>query len=265
MLFDAYCRFTIPQETFIFKEVYHYRIIYNEMISWWDKFSIKLINYYNLLFALKEFPKVYEYYCLLRLLKVFEKMHYTYNLKELLDGLNKNDDYSGKIVLVSQFSSLRITIFYEAKIYYNHKKKTEHDLLRIKPPSRIHPWNYFWPDYLIKYEFLQDNKTFYGIFDAKFSTLSTLRKEHTIEKISYKYLHLISNIKRKVIPISYVWILYPADKETIECDQIPSNNDITPYPSIGLFTLSPAVDDQSFMNLINRLEEIIITMEIEEA
>ena len=182
-----------PKYTHIFKNIVHYRKIYlliNEFLEI-KKYDFKSNN---MLVRVEKLNKVFEYYCLLKLLRSMKSLGY--ELKE------SSKIYQGKIndyyILTDTMNQFTIELFYEPLIYSDPKRNNMFNLYRAGKKN-----NYLTPDYLIALRNNNSNKVVYGILDAKYSSINTVR-DHYMSKCMDKYLHDLTVYKSQINSVVFL-------------------------------------------------------------
>ena len=125
--------------------------------------------------------------CLARLRSV-SKIYEFVVLFKLIDYLSENNwsvihtDWSSQLefvpsVVIFERENITLTLNYEIKIHPYHALHTKHlDLVDIKHSTLRGEHDYWCPDFLLKLE--TNDKTVYLVFDAKYSTASSVKKYH---------------------------------------------------------------------------------------
>jgi hypothetical protein len=235
-----------------FRNVKHYRAIFeiaNEWIEKYRKYSLFGDTY---LIRLKSLPKIYEFYCLIRVLKSFYSLGYI--LKDIKketygeDSIELNNIY----ILENPNLDFKATIFYEPIIDYRPEKNKYIELYKLKKGGR---YTFYKPDFIIKLD-TKYKESIYGILDAKYSRKDIIQK-YQINKLTMNYLHLIGSTKGPILPVAFLYMLYPGEGDYIENEQ-STYDDRAVYPRIGTIKLSPEVREYDFENITNQLHNYLI-------
>lgn len=248
---DEERNFGRPKFTHVFRNIYHYRTIYDLLIQWWDDFRGYSLEQEKYLMRLKKLSKLYEYYCLLKIVTTLDKLGYK---KVLFDHVNYSLDYESedtelmnKYIFTSKTNDSTITLYYEPIIYHTPSKNTEFNLYKLN-------CTHLCPDFLIKYTHNDTNRTLYGIFDSKYSNLDNSKnRTKYILDTTFKYLHQIGSPTSMFTPILFLWLLYPSKYglKKIEEQKVIPNTYVLPY--IGSYSISPDVEENEIVKFFRDL------------
>lgn len=191
---------SIPKSSAIFKAVPQYNRIYTKIIQWY-KFGIYDLTKEKYMLSFIKISQIYESYLLSKFINYFKKHGFIMNPPRLCEyPIRKKWKYQNtKINNTFVFSdeTQRITLYYQPVIYdkdcssINGIELYRNNTISISnDDEKERNGHYYVPDYLIKCE--RDNCVKYIIFDAKFSSLSTVRYYY-VPNLSYKYLFSISS------------------------------------------------------------------------
>lgn len=252
-----------PNLTHTFRNIPHYRTVFELIIKWLDYGDYDLSGELYL-FRLKKLNKIYEYYCILRILSSLEEIgfglksqrRFKYHVGEN-DGITFTEDQeiNNTFELVSTDGSVFLTLYYEPKIFSDLSKNGNgiDELFRVDTYN-----NFYYPDFLIKLLMKDTNKTAYCIFDAKYQNFDRVR-EIELSRTCMKYIHGIATKDSVFNKIIYLWLFYPMAHERRKycLNKCSTNHSKKVFPDLGIFALSPDVSKRS---LTEFLEDVIKNM-----
>jgi len=172
------CVVTKPNYTHIFKHLIHYRRIFLHITEF---FEIKRYDFRtnNMLVRVEKLSKIFEYYCLLKLLNSLETLGYKVIDSNRLYQSKINDYY----MLADSIGEYSIELFYEPLIYSEPSKNDKFNMYRAGRSN-----NYLSPDYVIALKNIRQDSVVYGVIDAKYSSVGTVR-DYYMSNCMEKYLH----------------------------------------------------------------------------
>ncbi len=200
---------SFPRKTSTFCEIKPYAQVF-ELIVHWFQYGEYSLEKERLILQVKTLDKLFEYYCLLRLLKlladngyqkaVVEKPVYKHSYS-LADGYYQNEKDVANTYMLSN-DGVSVTLYYQPVISAV-RFENNLTLYRTTRPPYYKP-NYYTPDFVLKFSSAEHNEE-YIIFDAKFSSRSSIQKYHlpeVIRKYSCEFAVAADNPAPKM-----VWIL----------------------------------------------------------
>ena len=252
--------FVPPQPSAVLISVRAYRLIYEQIIRWFQ-FGMYDFRGEDFILPMLRSDKIYEYYVLLKLYNYILSKGYSLQSSNwysyTISGFPSNytNPYELKTLNTFQFyseeTSTEITLYYEPIIYKGKSKnvgENEIGLFRNMSYSfrdgenRRFTGGHYFPDYVIKIQ--QEGHCRYIILDAKFSKRNTT-KENYLCKLLYRYLISISTIVPEDSLLGLVIINGKSDgtEDTVEniYDQTPNHREI--YPFANILTLTETQDE----------------------
>lgn len=200
-----------PSPTPVYLEIYHYRKVFELMLSWFGNSEHHLPSKAPLL-HFSSADAIYEYYCLLNICDIlvelgFEEQtdrrtHYLYSVNhENFSNTEVDNTY------YFQKEGCKVTLYYQPIVYSGYSDTTnEIGLFRTDS-------SYYSPDFIIKRE--DKSGVTYSILDSKWRKQSTLldkRNEGGLVDTVYKYVYSILDI-HTFQPVSFFWLLQGKDEE----------------------------------------------------
>lgn len=246
-------RFRLPHSTPVFSGYRHYNIAFQCMVEWWVGYRDFLLEGEQYILRLKKVSKIFEFYCLVNLINGIQAQGYLLTRNERFNYEEKEPLINNIYAFQSKYTNTTITLFYEPKIYSNPSRNKEFDLYKLK---RNEYYDYFVPDFLVKYESKDYPRSLYGILDAKFSTLKTVRKI-TIKEVAYKYLLQIGSTSSHFNPILYMWLMYPGESKSIVYEQKGENVQSIIYPSLAMVPVNPESGTKHMQHIVRILNQKI--------
>lgn len=221
--------FQIPSPSTILTSVRSYRLIYEQIIRWFQ-FGIYDFSREDFILPMLQSNKLYEYYVLLKLYNYFERKGFhvydtkdhkydeQYDADRLIYATSENT-----FLFKNETTSTDLTLYYEPIIHGGKNKRVGENNVGLfrnlsfafedkpndKSKWKITQSNYYHPDYVIKIR--KGDHCHYIILDAKFSDIQTVRK-YSVRKLLYKYLISLSTIDSKDELIGLVIINGKSDK-----------------------------------------------------
>lgn len=252
-----YCRpqerFILPHSTPVFSGYRHYNIAFQCMMEWWVGYRDFLLEGEQYILRLKKVSKIFEFYCLVNLIYGIQAQGYLLIQSERFNYGENEPLVNNIYTFQSKYTNTTITLFYEPLIYSNPSKNKAFDLYKLK---RNEYYDYFAPDFLIKYESKDYPRSLYGILDAKFSTLKTIRKI-TIKEVAYKYLLQIGSTSSHFNPILYMWLMYPGESKSIVYEQKGESVQSVIYPSLAIVPINPKFGTKHMQQVVGTLNQKI--------
>lgn len=164
-----------------------YRIIFEELTRWYS-YGMPVINneiINTFLSKIKSVPKLFEYFVLFKIHEILQNYSW-FCQDDIINLLIYSDCCS--INFTDDKSSI-LQLFYEPVIKPYSMSETKHlDLVDLDLAHRNEnqQYKYYLPDFVFKYQ-LNNGSVFYIILDAKFSTLSTIRRYKVLDDLIKKY------------------------------------------------------------------------------
>lgn len=189
---------SLPIFTPVFRSVNIYRNIY-QLINDWFLLGNYDLGIEELLLSFITTSKIYEYFCLTKLLNCLENYH-SWILTEQKRFVYP---YAGDNYINTRYNNCfvfkketkRLTVYFQPVIYGNNSGINEIKLFRNTSTNshfgNVYEGSKYTPDYLLKYD--TDNHSEYMVLDAKFSTVSSIKK-YQLQELVYKYLFSISTL-----------------------------------------------------------------------
>ncbi|MEQ8155909.1 MAG: nuclease domain-containing protein [Clostridiaceae bacterium] len=240
-------KFISPRFTPIFRNILHYRTIFEVMSLWWEDYRTYSFAGEEYMMRLKQLSKIYEYYCLLKLILGIKKIGYELN-ENFREDETVFDLVSGKYSayhFINKNLDTKLTLYYEPKISGSLADNVEfNDLYVLKSRS-----SYLTPDYMLKFEYGGEIR--YGILDAKHTYEKSVEQKY-LPDTTLKYLHGIASVKNQ-ISVLLMWLLYPHTNgyKEIAVQRPIINHNV--YPSVGIFSVCPDVKEQDVTRFIYRI------------
>jgi hypothetical protein len=252
-----------PRFTHSFRNIPHYRAIFEDIIQWYDygTYDLRVDNY---LFKLIKLSEIYEYYCLIKLLKLFKGKGYYVKENKYVDArMYNSQNYSESrqkinnlIVLKNSLGTTEITIYYEPLISYKTLQLYDIDLYAISG-------GYYKPDFLFKIKHKDHSNVVYGIIDAKFSYFDMV-KDVYLKDVCFKYLQGIGSTQSHFSPILFLYITYSL-KKGIEMYNLQQMNRFPKvFPQVGVICLNPYTSEETLEHLIASITNIAETVFINQ-
>lgn len=246
---------TIPRYTFTFRQRYHYRQCFNQMVKWFESGKYDLLTS-EYLFKLKKLSKIFEYYSLLKIQSAIEMNGCGLIKSEKIEFNTKNvtpDINNYYVYTQNDNHSVKIEVYYEPYIYsdkigngidlYSTGYKILDGMKRDK----------FWtPDFLIKISI--ENKAVYYILDSKFSSFDTVKKYRMSELIN-KYIVSIASMNQYHSQVLGLWAIYPSvQSNSLNLKKNYVNSQKESLPIMEICSLE--IEENSMVNLIRKMVDI---------
>lgn len=205
-----------PRLTNIFKTIMPYRLIYQQILKWYQCGNYNFAKT-DLVLSFITLSKIYEYYCLLKLNVNLEK---TFGFTRIASYTNKYDGISQQYYRNTKYNNTfvyksgdtRLIVYYQPVVYGQVSNKKRNNIMLYRNTTisisyklynciqsdnddndKKNTGTFYTPDFIIKTE--NDGKSRYYIFDAKFSTLKNV-KEYQLPLLIYKYFFSISTLNK---------------------------------------------------------------------
>jgi hypothetical protein len=150
-----------------------YRRLFEQLHEWYKLGNPTLNNRHHLV-KLRTISKIYEFVVFFKLIDFLHEKNWITTTTEWQSDL----EFVPSTVIFLR-DNLRLTLQYETKIYPFAEDDTQHfDLVDTQHVNAEWKYNYWCPDFVLKAENLDNEKTFYIILDAKYSTASTIQSIH---------------------------------------------------------------------------------------
>ena len=260
--------FAPPQPSAILISVRAYRLVYEQIIRWFQ-FGMYDFRGEDFILPMLRSDKIYEYYVLLKLYNYILSKGYSfqradsYNYK--ISGFLSNctNPYNLTTLNTFQFkngdTSTELTLYYEP-IIYNGKDsdvgENEVGLFRNMSYSfeDKRKGSHYYPDYVIKIQRAEYCE--YIILDAKFSKRNST-KEFYLRKLLFKYIISISELNPEDSLLGLIIVNGKADwtEDTIEdiYDWTPNHREIRPFAKILTLTETQDKNFQLHEDLMDQL------------
>lgn len=196
--------FQVPIPSTILISVRPYRLIYEQIVRWFQ-FGIYDFSREDFILPMLQSNKLYEYYVLLKLLKYIQMKgykiqhkcihNYKYQSSSFFNTLNPGNIKSNNtFILWNDDASTEITLYYEPVIHSGISKNVgENELFLFRNMSfsykKGETGRNYCPDYVLKIK--KQSHSYYIIMDAKFSGQRSV-KEYYMRELLYKYILSIS-------------------------------------------------------------------------
>ena len=251
---------TLPRKTSTFREIKPYIQIF-EIIVRWFKYGEYSLEKEKLILQVKTLDKLFEYYCLLRLLKLLanngfqkanmEKPVYKFNYK-LADDYYDNEKDVANTYILSNNNGLMVTLYYQPVIS-SIGFENNLTLFRTTKPYHLRP-NYYTPDFVLKFSSSDHNEE-YIIFDAKFSSRTTIR-DYSLQDVIRKYSCEFSTTSNSRA-VKMVWILQGRVKNNENSIWYYHNSSLAslyhPFTTYGIVPINTTLDiEQQLWNEIKK-------------
>lgn len=265
--------FAPPQPSAVLISVRAYRLIYEQIIRWFQ-FGMYDFSGEDFILPMLRSDKIYEYYILLKLYNYI--MSKGFSLQEAISYSYKNpgfhlshtNPFGLKTLNTFQFknvnASIELTLYYEPIIYNgksNNVGENKVELFRNMSYSfrdgeykGFNTGSYYCPDYVIKVQ--RAGHCQYIILDAKFSKRNTT-KENYLCKLLYRYIISISAIDQEDSLLGLVIVNGKSDgtEDVVEdiYNRVPDHREILPFAKILTLTETQDENLQLHENLIDQL------------
>ncbi len=252
--------FQVPIPSTILISVRPYRLIYDQIVRWFQ-FGIYDFSREDFILPMLQSNKLYEYYVLLKLFEYIQTKGYQIQSKDLYKYKYQNSALFntvnlGKIKSNNTFvfwrddTSIELTLYYEPVIYSGISKNVGENALSL---FRNISFSYkkgetgknYCPDYVLKIK--KESCSYYIILDAKFSSQRSV-KEYYIRELLYKYILSISTIDQQDALLGL--IVVNGKSNELEDSDLPINiydqvsDGQTVHPFAKMITLTENQEDQ---------------------
>lgn len=249
----------IPKPTAIFMSVPQYSKIF-VVISQWFSFGIYNFAKENYMLSFIKISALYESYVLAKFIRYFkshgfeqvEATRCQYPVPQRWQY--KNTDC--KNTFVFEAPGKHITLYYQPVIYDSDRSNVNGvGLYRNNTISLNHDnsderrGRYYVPDYVVKAEV--NGSEHYIILDAKFSTLTTVKKDY-IADLSFKYLFSISTIAEHK-PVNGLCIVYGQCGESNGLQSVYDKQLAAISPFAEMLPLMEKINDANHESSIQRI------------
>jgi len=271
--------FAPPQPSAVLISVRAYRLVYEQIIRWFQ-FGMYDFSGEDFILPMLQSDKIYEYYVLLKIYNYIRNNGYS--LQSSVPYIYKNpgfhlscaNPYSLKTLNTFRFkhkeTATEITLYYEPIIYNGKSSNVGENkvgLFRNMSYSfqdgenrNFSKGSYYYPDYVIKIQ--RAERCQYIILDAKFSKRNTT-KENYLCKLLYRYIISISAIDPEDSLLGLVIVNGKSDgtEDVVEdiYDRAPDHREICPFAKILTLTETQDENLQLHKNLIDQLLQRFIT------
>lgn len=266
--------FAPPQPSAVLISVRTYRLVYEQIIRWFQ-FGMYDFSGEDFILPMLRSDKIYEYYVLLKFYNYIISKGYSFQSAAPHSYKNPGfhssyaNPYGLKTLNTFQFkdgeTSTELTLYYEP-IVYNGKNSNvgENKVGLFRNMSYSYQdrekGSYYCPDYVIKIQ--RSEHCQYVILDAKFSKRNTT-KENYLSKLLYRYIISISTIAPEDSLLGLVIVNGKSDGtgDVVEdiYDRTPDHREIHPFAKILTLTETQDKNLQLHENLIDQLLQEFIT------
>lgn len=266
--------FVLPQPSAVLISVRAYRLIYEQIIRWFQ-FGMYDFSGEDFILPMLRSDKIYEYYVLLKIYNYIENKGYSllsatpYSYKKTGFHSSFANPYGLKTLNTFQFknenTSIELTLYYEP-IVYNGKNSNAGENKVGLFRNMSYPYqdgkdgSYYYPDYVIKIQ--RSEHCQYVILDAKFSKRNTTKANY-LSKLLYRYIISISTIDPEDCLLGLVIVNGKSDGTADVVEDIynrtPNNREIRPFAKILTLTETQDENLQLHENLIDQFLQEIIT------
>lgn len=243
----------IPKSTNIFRKIRHYKLCYECIAKWFEmgNYSLEHLDY---LFKLKTLSRIFEYFCLLKLQYAIEKNEYIFQSADRVGEIDElNDEHSINNIYKFSNGKYNLKLLYEPIIF---KQKLYSDLNLYSTGYNFSKrcWNDYWtPDFIIELEC--NDRRYYMILDAKYSTLKNVR-QYYIPELILKYGTQIASKDKYYSDVIAIGAIYPNDGNKIFYYKKESN--ISNRKSLPIyFSMAIEKGDNGDTALSNHLNKLI--------
>ncbi|HAQ39476.1 MAG TPA: hypothetical protein DCM73_00610 [Clostridiales bacterium] len=248
-----------PEPTAILLSVPQYRQIYDAVVSW---FQLGVFNLHREQFMLSfiKINTLYEYYVLLKIYQFLQKHGFS-----LIESRRCMYPFSSKTLYGNteckntfKFCSdnKTITLYFQPVIYCDDSRLINGiglyrntSISFPKDNENDSKGSYYVPDFILKIE--SNGTANYVIIDAKFSTVSTVKK-YRVPALVFKYLFSISTVEKKDKILGLCIINGKSDEDTDSITDIYDRSmrpgDI--YPQAELLTLTENNKDNNEEHMV---------------
>ena len=183
---DNYVLEEKPVATSIFLTSVHYREVYINIEKWFDINKHNFNKELDYITTFQTADQIYEYYTLIKLIKLLESTGFQFETSRAYkyEDCNYIFEYDNTFEFYKDLNNKRLTLYYQPVIY-SYQLKNNITLYRTRDKK-----SYYMPDFLLKFEI--NNKVSYIIMDAKWQSLTTIKK-YTLDDIIKKYIYSIDD------------------------------------------------------------------------
>lgn len=249
-------KFVAPRFTLFVQTNKHYKLTF-ESIDRFYRESKPVRNNNSILLGLRNLSQIYEFTTLFGILNSIRKLGFT--LEYSGEHIFSDKSFHGKPLDGNSRESLNnvykfwdtskpdvmLELFYEPQVNCLNSNSQAGDLIRVRN-SAGSKYKYYCPDYIIRKTDINELHSSTFIFDAKFSTLKTVRKYH-LDKLTQNYLlgiQELNNDNRFVSTVNYVGILFGIkDENKNEYHRMVENQHFV----TGDYPISPQISAEHYM------------------
>jgi len=247
-----------PVFTHTFREIRHYRNIFECMVVWFD-YGNYTLNGAAYLFKMKTIDKIFEFYSLCRIIKCFGMLNFELQESFYYEYERPNKDNDIPNTFIFSDTEYKLTLYYQPQIY-SYKSMESNDINLYRADGK----DFYEPDFLLKIVPKGSNQEYYYIFDSKFSSNYTVGKHGVLEEEILKYVVGIAGYNRHFSPVVSMWLLIGKTNRSFVKNYKKVIGQRKSLPTIGVLSLSPEVDDsvllnffQEHLSLIQDVKEIV--------
>ena len=255
---------TFPRPTPVFMTIPQYNQVFI-CIQEWFRFGVYDFSSEKYMLSLIKISSLYEVFLLVKMGMYFQDRGYSLNSKEkTIYPVNRKWKYKNtSICNTLRFSrnQSELTIYYQPVVFDYTRERNGIGLYKNNSISvnnnSDEGAHYYSPDFIMKFSINGKNR--YLILDAKFSSLSTVKK-FKIQELVFKYLFSISAID-KDDTLAGLCIIYGkcanGDRlETVHDKELPNDN-ISPIAE--LLPLIEGIDSEDHFSKFDELLKKFIT------
>lgn len=176
-----------------------YRRLFEQLHEWY-KLGEPVLNGQNYLLKLRSISKIYEFVALFKLLDFLHENNWQTAESEWAVDL---EFVPSRVVF--KRDNLKLTLYYETKIYPFSANTKHADLVDTKHANASWEYNYWSPDFVLRLDNMENAKTVYLILDAKCSSSGTVERTHLPTLVEKYFMNMA---------------VYDANQQTLKQDTI---------------------------------------------
>lgn len=261
--------FTAPQPSAILISVRAYRLIYEQIVRWFQ-FGMYDFRGEDFILPMLRSDKIYEYYILLKIYNYIISKGYSphnttsYNYPNIRFTAKSITNIPNTFLFKNDNTSIEITLYYEPIIYEGKNGNMGVNTLGLfrnnshsiggEDDQDSNTGSYYHPDYVIKIQ--RAERCEYVVLDAKFSKLHTTRRYYVC-KLLYRYIASISTIDPKDSLLGLIIVNGKSAEAEDGVEDIydlsPDNREVFPFAKILTLTEIQDKNLQPHEKLIDQL------------
>ncbi len=176
-----------------------YRRLFEQLYEWY-KLGEPVLNGQNYLVKLRSVSKIYEFVALFKIIDFLNQNQWQTTESEWSVDLEFVPER-----VVFERDNLKLTLYYETKIYPFSADTKHFDLVDTKHSNAAWEYNYWNPDFVLRLDNIDNAKTVYLILDAKYSSSGTVERTHLPALVEKYFMNMA---------------VYDAHNETLRQDAI---------------------------------------------